>query len=56
MPQGRILVFEDDIKDHLAAAKRIAVLGLSPKPQRDSHKVGLYLKKHGYIVIPVRPA
>lgn len=56
MPQGRILVLEDDIKAHLKSARRIAVLGLSPKPQRDSHKVGLYLKMHGYTVIPVRPA
>ena len=56
MPKGRILVFEDDIKAHLAKAHRIAVLGLSPKPQRESHKVGLYLRKHGYTVIPVRPA
>jgi len=56
MSKGRILVFEDDIKAHLESARRIAVLGLSPKPQRDSHKVGLYLKKKGYTVIPVRPA
>jgi len=56
MAKGRILVFEDDIKTHLEAVRRIAVLGLSPKPQRDSHKVGVYLQKHGYTVIPVRPA
>jgi len=56
MAQGRILVFEEDIKAHLETARRIAVLGLSPKPARDSHKVGLYLKQHGYTVIPVRPA
>jgi predicted CoA-binding protein len=56
MAQGRILVFEDDIKAYLETAKTIAVLGLSPKPQRDSHKVGFYLKQHGYTIIPVRPA
>ncbi|MCP3953276.1 MAG: CoA-binding protein [Desulfobacterales bacterium] len=56
MVKGRILVFEDDIKATLETAKTIAVLGLSPKPQRDSHKVGLYLKQHGYTIIPVRPA
>jgi len=56
MVRGRILVFEDDIKTHLESAKRIAVLGLSPKPQRDSHKVASYLKQHGYTIIPVRPA
>jgi len=56
MAKGRILVLEDDIKARLEQSQRIAVLGLSPKPQRDSHRVGLYLKKHGYTVIPVRPA
>jgi len=56
MAKGRILVFEDEIKTHLEKAKTIAVLGLSPKPHRDSHKVGLYLRQHGYTIIPVRPA
>lgn len=56
MAKGRILVFDDDIRAHLEAARRIAVLGLSPKPHRDSHRVGLYLKQHGYTIIPVRPA
>ena len=56
MAKGRILVFEDEIKAHLEKAKTIAVLGLSPKPRRDSHKVGLYLRQHGYTIIPVRPA
>lgn len=56
MAKGRILVFEEDIKAHLEKARRIAVLGLSPNPQRDSHKVGLYLQQQGYTVIPVRPA
>ncbi len=56
MAKGRILVFEEEIKAHLETAQTIAVLGLSPKPHRDSHKVGAYLKRHGYTVIPVRPA
>lgn len=56
MAKGRILVFEDEIKAHLENAKTIAILGLSPKPHRDSHKVGLYLRQHGYTIIPVRPA
>jgi len=56
MTKGRILVFDEEIKAHLESARRIAVLGLSPKPERDSHMVGLYLKEHGYTIIPVRPA
>ena len=30
-------------------------MGLSPKPERDSHRVGRYLLDNGYAVIPVRP-
>lgn len=33
----------------------IAVLGLSPKPERPSHRVALQLQSFGYKIIPVRP-
>ncbi|HEX6617663.1 MAG TPA: CoA-binding protein [Gemmatimonadales bacterium] len=39
----------------LRASKRIAVVGLSPKPQRPSHGVAAYLQRAGYTIIPVRP-
>lgn len=39
----------------LAEAKTIAVVGISHKEHRDSHKVAKYLKQHGYQVIPVNP-
>ncbi|MBC8213415.1 MAG: CoA-binding protein [Candidatus Marinimicrobia bacterium] len=35
--------------------KTIAVVGMSPKPERYSHKIGKYLKEQGYTVIPVNP-
>ena len=35
--------------------KSIAVVGMSPKPQRPSHYVALYLKENGYNIIPVNP-
>jgi len=34
----------------------IAVVGLSPDPDRPSHSVARYLKKAGYRIIPVNPA
>jgi predicted CoA-binding protein len=40
----------------LRDAKRIAVVGLSPKPERPSHSVSRYLQRAGYTVVPVRPA
>jgi uncharacterized protein len=43
------------IRRLLETARRIAVVGLSPKPHRDSHRVGRYLLEHGYEVVPVYP-
>jgi len=40
----------------LARAKTVAVVGLSPRPERPSHRIALRLKAWGYRVIPVRPA
>jgi predicted CoA-binding protein len=45
----------DQIRDLLAAARSVAVVGLSPKPQRDSHGVAQALQQFGYKIIPVRP-
>jgi predicted CoA-binding protein len=43
----------EELRQALAAAKTIAVLGANPKPNRPAHYVPLYLKSHGYRVIPV---
>ena len=47
----------DDATVHrlLEMARRIAVVGLSPKPQRDSNRIGRYLLDRGYEVVPVYP-
>jgi len=52
---GKIITRDDEIKEILATSKTIAVLGLSPKPERDSNRVARYLKEQGYKIIPVRP-
>ena len=43
------------VRDLLASARRIAVVGLSPRPERPSHSVARYLQSKGYWIIPVRP-
>jgi predicted CoA-binding protein len=40
----------------LERVKTIAVLGLSPRPDRPSHRIARRLQQWGYRVIPVRPA
>lgn len=45
----------DEIRQLLAWARTIAIVGLSDKPERDSFRVARYLKERGYRVIPVNP-
>ena len=35
--------------------KSIAVVGMSPNPERPSHNVAMYLKENGYTIYPVNP-
>ncbi len=43
------------VRDILENSKVIAVVGLSPKPERDSHEVAKYLQDQGYRIVPVNP-
>jgi hypothetical protein len=43
------------IRDLLARARRIAVVGLSPKLHRDSNRVARYMLDRGYEIVPVYP-
>ncbi len=46
---------DDEIRKILLETKTIALVGASPRPERDSHEVMAYLKSRGYRVIPVNP-
>ena len=39
----------------LSQVKTIAVVGLSPRPSRPSHRIARAIKERGYRIIPVRP-
>lgn len=47
---------DETIRGLLERARRIVVVGLSPKPHRDSHQVARYLIARGYDVVPVYPS
>jgi predicted CoA-binding protein len=45
-----------ELRRLVQAARRIAVVGLSNKPDRPSHEVASYLQRKGFEIIPVNPA
>jgi predicted CoA-binding protein len=48
-------VSDSTLKQLLTDLRTIAVVGISTNPNKDSHMVAAYLKKHGYRIIPVNP-
>ncbi len=44
-----------DVDRILREARRIAVVGISARPERDSHRVAAYLQAAGYDIVPVNP-
>ena len=46
---------EDSLRQLFQSTETIAVVGLSPKPNRPSHGVARALQRFGYKIIPVRP-
>jgi predicted CoA-binding protein len=46
---------DDKIREILENCRTVAVVGLSPNPERDSHEVAKYLQEVGYRIIPVNP-
>ena len=43
------------IEEQISGSRTIAVVGLSPNPERDSYGVARYLQEQGYRIIPVNP-
>ena len=48
VPPGAVRTILDNLRI-------IAVVGLSPRTQRDSHRVSRYMQEHGYTIVPINP-
>jgi predicted CoA-binding protein len=46
---------DDRIREILGTPCVVAVVGMSPKKDRPSNEVALYLRDHGFTIIPVHP-
>jgi predicted CoA-binding protein len=46
---------EEEIREIFESVQTIAVVGLSPNPQKDSHRVAKYLQSVGYKIVPIYP-
>ena len=53
---GRRLATDEDLAALLGTVKTVAVVGLSPHADRDSHRVAAYLQRAGCRILPIHPA
>jgi hypothetical protein len=49
------LTDDRELRALLGTARTVAVVGLSPDPDRDSHQIAAYLQEHGVRIVPVNP-
>jgi predicted CoA-binding protein len=49
-------LIQKEIEKILKGHKNIAIVGLSRNQEKDSYRVGAYLRKHGFRIIPVNPS
>lgn len=46
---------DEQLRSLLSAARTIAIVGLSDRPDRDSNEIARYLRGQGYRIVPVNP-
>ncbi len=46
---------DDELIAILKGARRVAVVGISADPARQSHAVAAYLRREGFEIVPVNP-
>jgi uncharacterized protein len=47
---------DPDVRTLLTTTRTWAVVGCSPDPSRDSHRIAAMLKQRGFTVVPVNPS
>ena len=47
---------QSDTRKILTKYRNVAIVGLSRDPSEDSYRVGEYLKKHGFHIVPINPS
>jgi len=47
---------DEVIRELLVRVRTIAIIGLSPRPNRPSHRVALHMQHFRYRIVPIRPA
>jgi uncharacterized protein len=55
MSEAHGVLGDEQLRFILQLARHIAVVGLSPRPERPSHQVATYLQRQGYTIYPVNP-
>ena len=46
---------DERLREVLGKPRVVAVVGMSPKTDRPSTEVGLYLRKRGFTIVPIHP-
>lgn len=55
MATTRMTQQESLLTEIFSGAKNIAIVGLSPKPDRDSFQIGQAMQRYGFRILPVHP-
>ena len=53
--EDREAAIDRAVAETLPRMRNIAVIGLSPRAERDSHRVSAYMQQAGYRIFPVNP-
>lgn len=49
------MMSDETIPRVLTRYRRVAVVGMSKNPEKEAHQVPMYLRQHGYTILPVNP-